>query len=87
MEKAQKALEMLMSMNQIDQENYSKILRDKIGMKLLSIFEKYCRELVPDDNDEAILNTLVHLMITGYLIRSNEEETVVETKSNIQIAE
>ena len=87
MEKAQKALEMLASMNQIDQENYSKILKDKIGMELLSIFERYCRELVPDENEEAILNTLVHLMITGYLIRSNEEETVAELKSNIQLAE
>lgn len=84
MDKSEKALEMLMAMNQIDQENYSKVLRDKVGMELLSIFERYCHELAPD-NDESILNTLVHLMITGYLIRSNEEEAVL--KSNIEIAD
>ena len=76
MNKADQATEMLLAMNEIDEKNYSQILHERVGVELLSLFERYCRELVPEDEDNNILNTLVHLMITGYLIHSNEEQSL-----------
>lgn len=77
MDKTEKALSILMSLGNVEQTEYTKLLREKIGVELLSIFERYCREMVSEDEEEGVLNTLVHLMITGYLIRANEEEDLI----------
>jgi len=74
MTKAEKGLAMLMTLNEMEEGQYAKFLQEKIGVELLSVFERYCRELVPEDQDNQLISTLVHLMITGYLIRANEEE-------------
>ncbi|MFO1520036.1 MAG: hypothetical protein U1F57_10295 [bacterium] len=83
MEKAEKALQLLMSLNEIEEADYATLLQQKIGVELLTIFERYCHELAPEDQDN-LVNTLVHLMITGYLIRANEEESL--TGPTIEIA-
>ena len=72
--KAEKGLAMLMALNEMDEVQYAQLLQQKIGVELLTIFERYCRELVPESEDDQLVSTLVHLLITGYLIRDNEGE-------------
>ena len=84
MNKAETGLAMLMALNEMNEAQYAQLLQQKIGVELLTIFERYCRELVPENEDDQLVSTLVHLLITGYLIRDNEEGE--KTGPSIEIA-
>jgi len=75
--KAEQALKLLIDLNEVEIEAYQKILKDRLGPELLAVFESYCRELVPEDQSQEVLGTLVHLMITGYLVSANEQTGVM----------
>ncbi len=84
--KISQAVAFLSQLNELDEEEYTQLLQEKIGTELIGLFAEYCDELALDEeeeeNDEALADLLVHLMITGYLIRENEEnqpptETIV----------
>jgi len=76
--KAEKALKLLIDLNEVDVGEYQNILRDRMGPEVLAVFESYCRELVPEDQSDEVLGTLVHLMITGYLVCANEQAEVMK---------
>ncbi len=71
MSKGEQALNFLMSLNQKDESGYASMIKDDIGPELIMVFEKYCKGIAPEA-DVTIVNTLVHLMITGYLVKNNE---------------
>jgi hypothetical protein len=75
--KGEKAVQFLINLNQIGLEDYQKILQDRVGPEVLAIFERYCMELFPEEKDEEVLSALSHLMITGYLVSANEQNTVM----------
>jgi len=74
--KAENALQLLIDLNEMDAPQYQNILKDRLGGELLAVFESYCRELIPEDERPEVLGTLVHLMITGYLVSANEAQPV-----------
>ena len=71
MSKGNEALNCLMSLNKLDETGYSTIIKNDVGAEIIGVFEKYCNGIAPQAEPN-VLNTLVHLMITGYLIRANE---------------
>ncbi|HCU25312.1 MAG TPA: hypothetical protein DF383_09855 [Deltaproteobacteria bacterium] len=83
--RAEKAFQLLTQLNEIDVEKYQEILKNRLGGEVLAVFESYCREIMPEENNEEVLGTLVHLMITGFLVSSNETNEVFGP--NIEIAE
>jgi len=83
--KAEKAFQLLTQLNEIDVGQYQQILKDRLGAEILAVFESYCREIMPEDDNEEVLGTLVHLMITGFLVSSNDDKPVFGP--NIEIVE
>jgi len=83
--RADKAFRLLTELNEIDVEKYQEILKERLGGEILAVFESYCREIMPEENNDEVLGTLVHLMITGFLVSSNESDAVFAP--NIEIAE
>ncbi len=77
-EKTQKALTILAALSEIEEQDYATLLKEKLGVELLSVFDQYCRELLPSE-DETAIDTLIHLMITGYLIHQNEEKPLLQS--------
>jgi len=51
----------------------------QIGKELLAVFGWYATAVFPDNPEEDI-HDLVHLMITAYLIKSNEMEPLFADK-------
>ncbi|MFO1463609.1 MAG: hypothetical protein U1F66_07500 [bacterium] len=83
--RAEKAFQLLTELNEIDVGQYQQILKDRLGPEILAVFESYCREIMPEEENDEVLGTLVHLMITGYLVSANEAKDVFGPK--IEIAE
>ncbi len=75
--KGEQALKLLIELNELNVQEYQKILNERVGPEVLAVFEGYCRELVPEDQGEEVLGTLLHLMITGYLVSANEEKSLM----------
>ncbi len=82
--RAEKALQLLIDLNEADVGTYQNILKERMGPEVLAVFESYCRELVPEDQSQEVLGTLVHLMITGYLISANEQTAVMSPLIKIE---
>ena len=82
--KAEKALKLLIDLNEVDVGEYQNILRDRLGPEVLAVFESYCRELVPEDQGDEVLGTLVHLMITGYLVCANDQQEVMKKLIHVE---
>ncbi len=66
-----KAASFLMNINDLSEADYATLIEDKIDTELLAVFQEYCLELVPEE-DESTISTLLHLMIMGYLVKDNE---------------
>jgi hypothetical protein len=79
-QKSEQAIQLLIGLNEIPLEEYQKVLQDRIGPEVLAIFERYCQELFPEETDIQVLSTLVHLMITGYLVAADQQNTVLGPK-------
>ena len=71
MAKGNQALDCLMGLNKLDEGGSATIIKNDVGAEVIGVFEKYCQGIAPEAEPN-VLNTLVHLMITGYLIRANE---------------
>lgn len=78
--RAEKAFQLLTELNEIDVNKYQEILKDRLGPEILAVFESYCREIMPEEENDEVLGTLVHLMITGFLVSANEGKQVFESK-------
>ena len=74
--RAEKAFQLLTELNEIDVTKYQEILKDRLGPEILAVFESYCREIMPEEENDEVLGTLVHLMITGFLVSANEDKPV-----------
>ncbi len=74
--RAEKAFQLLTELNEIDVTKYQEILKDRLGPEILAVFESYCREIMPEEENDEVLGTLVHLMITGFLVSANEDKAV-----------
>ena len=83
--RAEKAFQLLTELNEVDVGQYQQILKDRLGPEVLAVFESDCREIMPEEENDEVLGTLVHLMITGFLVSANEGEAVFGPK--IEIAE
>lgn len=83
--RAEKAFQLLTELNEIDVGQYQQILKDRLGPEVLAVFESYCREIMPEEENDEVLGTLVHLMITGFLVSANETSSVFGPK--IELAE
>ncbi|MBL7685984.1 MAG: hypothetical protein JNK65_08130 [Deltaproteobacteria bacterium] len=83
MQKATQALQTLMMINEMKEEDYAQVLEQKVGGEMLAIFEGYCRELTGSDQED-LVNTLVHLMTMGYLIRENEGDTPAPSRIHLE---
>ncbi len=77
--KGDQALGCLTELSKLDEAGYGNIIKEDVGPEILMVFEKYCRGIAPDA-DPNVLNTLVHLMITGYIIKSNEAKALGKSK-------
>lgn len=71
MPKGESALNCLVDLNKLDEAAYGNIIKNDVGAEVIGVFEEYCKGIAPQ-GDNNVLNTLVHLMITGYLVRANE---------------
>ncbi len=71
MSKGEQALHYLMSINELDENGYTTIIKNDVGPEILGVFEQYCKGLAPQA-DPNLLNTLLHLMVTGYLVKNSE---------------
>ncbi len=78
--RAEKAFQLLTELNEIDVGQYQQILKDRLGPEVLAVFESYCREIMPEEENDEVLGTLVHLMITGFLVSTNETSSVFGPK-------
>ncbi|MBF0492507.1 MAG: hypothetical protein HQM15_06980 [Deltaproteobacteria bacterium] len=81
---ADKAADFLMGINTLNEEDYTALIQSKIDPELLAVFQEYCLELVPEE-DESVVSTLLHLMIMGYLVKENEKNPL--TKSKIELSD
>lgn len=82
MSKGEQALNCLMGLNKLEENGYTSIIKNDVGPEILGVFEQYCKGLAPQA-DANFLNTLVHLMITGYLVKSNEGGALSATAPKI----
>lgn len=73
--KAQKALELIIALEDAEQDQFKQLVIGQIGKELLAVFGWYANAVFPDNPEEAV-HDLVHLMITAYLIKSNEMESL-----------
>jgi len=83
MSKGEKALECLSGFGKLDEKGYTELIKNDVGAEIIMVFEKYCQGIAPDA-EASVLNTLVHLMITGYLVRTNEGKSIVSPSKIIQ---
>lgn len=72
-EKAQTALDMIIALEDVEQHQFKQLVIGQISKELLAVFGWYATAVFPD-NPEEVVHDLVHLMITAYLIKSNEME-------------
>jgi len=72
-EKAQKALDLIIALEEAEQDQFKQLVIGEVGKELLAVFGWYANAVFPDNPKEEI-HDLVHLMITAYLIKSNEME-------------
>ena len=72
-ERAQKALELIIALEDAEQDQFKQLVMGQIGKELLAVFGWYTAAVFPD-NPEEVVHDIVHLMITAYLIKSNEME-------------
>jgi hypothetical protein len=72
-EKAQTALDMIIALEDVEQDQFKQLVIGQISKELLAVFGWYATAVFPD-NPEEVVHDLVHLMITAYLIKSNEME-------------
>ena len=72
-EKAQKALDLIIALEDAEQDQFKQLVIGQIGKELLAVFGGYATAVFPDNPEEDV-HDLVHLMITAYLIKSNETE-------------
>lgn len=79
MSKGNQALNCLKDLNKLDETGYTTMIKNDVGPEILGVFEKYCLGIAPDA-EKNILNTLVHLMITGYLVKTHEAGPLAGTK-------
>lgn len=85
--KGEQALKLLMQLNELDVEGYQAMIQERIDPEVLAIFESYCRQLVPPDESEEVLGTLIHLLITGYLVSANEQKPIGGGSGLIQVVD
>jgi hypothetical protein len=78
-EKAQKARDLIIALEDAEQDQFKQLVMGQIGKELLAVFGWYANAVLPDNPEEDI-HDLVHLMITGYLIKSNEMEPLFPDK-------
>lgn len=78
-EKAQKARDLIIALEDAEQDQFKQLVMGQIGKELLAVFWWYANAIFPDNPEEDI-HDLVHLMITGYLIKSNEMEPLFPDK-------
>lgn len=78
-EKARKALDLVIAFEDAEQDHFKELVMGQIGKELLAVFWWYANAMFPDNPEEDI-NDLVHLMIIGYLIKSNELESLFPDK-------
>ena len=71
MAKGEQALNCLVDLNKLDEAAYGNVIKNDVGAEIINVFEQYCKGIAPQ-GDNNVLNTLVHLMITGYLVRVSE---------------
>lgn len=72
-EKAQKGLDLIIALEDAEQDQFKQLVIGQIGKELLAVFGWYATAVFPDNPEEDV-HDLVHLMITAYLIKSNETE-------------
>jgi len=72
-EKAQTALDLIIALEDVEQDQFKQLVIGQISKELLAVFGWYATAVFPD-NPEEVVHDLVHLMITAYLIKSNEME-------------
>jgi len=72
-EKAQKALDLIIALEDAEQDQFKQLVIGQIGKEVLAVFGWYATAVFPDNPEEDV-HDLVHLMITAYLIKSNEME-------------
>lgn len=72
-EKAQTALDMIIALEDVEQDQFKQLVIGQISKELLAVFGWYATAVFPD-NPEEVVHDLVHLMITAYLIKGNEME-------------
>ncbi len=78
-ERAQKALALIIALEDAEQDQFKQLVMGQIGKELLAVFGGYATAVFPDNPEEDI-HDLVHLMITGHLIKSNEMEPLFPDK-------
>lgn len=83
--KSELAVQFLMKLNELDVDAYQKVVQERLDPEVLAIFESYCRQLIPPDESEEILGMLIHLLITGYLVSSNERKPIDKEASLIEV--
>lgn len=79
-EKTQEALELIIALEDAEEDQFKQLVTGQIGKELLAVFGWYAAAVFPD-NPEEVVHDLVHLMITAYLIRSNEMEPLLPQMS------
>jgi len=72
-EKAQKALDLIIALEDAEQDQFKQLVIGEIGKEVLAVFGWYATAVFPDNPEEDV-HDLVHLMITAYLIKGNEME-------------
>ncbi len=72
-ERAQRALGLIIALEEAEQAHFKQLVMGEIGKELLAVFGWYATAVFPDNPEEDV-HDLVHLMITAYLIKSNEME-------------
>ena len=75
----EKARDLIIALEDAEQDQFKQLVMGQIGKQLLAVFGWYAKAVLPD-NPEGDIHDLVHLMITGYLIKSNEMEPLFPDK-------
>lgn len=83
MSKGKQAIDCIMDLNKLDETGYSGIIKQDVGPEILGVFEQYCKGIAPQA-DTNVLNTLVHLMITGYLVKASEGASLAGQSKIVQ---
>jgi hypothetical protein len=86
-DKTESAIAILRMMEEVDEDKYIDLVQDRLGVGLLSLFDEYCRGLVYGEEEpekaseetEEMIDTMIHLLVLGYLIRDSESEQQILT--------